>query len=332
MEDFEKEVRMIAEKAASREEIITFLKVCAENISLPLQNLLLVYEQKPTAKTVCGKTAWKQLGREVKADAVPIRIRYPIIEPKKDVIYRFVNVYDYDSTEGSDLKLVSDEIVWADRITQLTGATWEMVPEEALKGGLGRGFYDRDKNVFYLSKLCAGEQQEQTILGLYVDYVLLALDVQDKLVRLAVTFVISERLGFRSAIVRILFGKLEKMLVDEKWEFLKRVCYVSKKVLDDLTGYRLSFHEVAFVNSLMVSEDLEEMRRIFEQAAEGVSNEELRRELLVLENKLLKMKHVCRAELYRKRCRMQLFTYPPEVLEFEEEDFLQEERGNYNAK
>ena len=36
----------------------------------------------------------------------------------------------------------------------------ELVPEEALKDSFDKGFYDEEKNVFYLSEMCFGTQQE----------------------------------------------------------------------------------------------------------------------------------------------------------------------------
>lgn len=331
MEDFQKEVKMIAQKAASREGIIAFLKICSENPTLSLPNLLLVYEQCPSAGIVCGKAAWEQMGRKIKPEAVPVKILYPVLAPGQAIRYCTVNVYDYASTAGEEQQREPGEIAWADRIALITGATWELVSEETLQGGTERGCYDREKNVFYLSRSCVGKQQNQTMIGLYIEYVLWELGIQDRLVKLAVTFVVDEQMGFRAAIARTLFGKLEKLSADEKWEFLQRVCCVSKRVMDDLTGCKLSFDEVAYINSLLVSEETEEIRQIFEQTAGQMDNEEVREDLLLLGEKLLKAKPECRAEIYRKRCRKQLFTYPPMVLEFEEDDFLSRERGSYHA-
>ncbi len=331
MEDFQKEAKIIAQKAASKDGIIAFLKICSENPTLSLPNLLLVYEQCPSAGTVCGKAAWEQLGRKIKTEAVPIKILYPVITPEQAIRYCTVNVYDYASTTGEELQRETGEIAWADRIALITGATWELVSEEALQGGTERGCYDREKNVFYLSRSCAGKQQNQTMIGLYIEYVLCELGIQDRLAKLAVTFVVYEQLGFRAAIARTLFGKLEKLSADEKWEFLQRVWCVSKRVRDDLTGCKLSFEEVAYINSLLVSEEPEEIQQIFEQAARQTDSEEAREDLLLLLEKLMKVKPECRAEIYRKRCQKQLFTYPPMVLEFAEDDFLSRERGNYHA-
>lgn len=330
MEDLEKRAREIAEKAVSREGILSFLRVSAENKQLSLVNQLLVYEQNPVSKTVCGKAAWGQLGRSIKEEADPIRILLPEIMSGLDVRYRTVNVYDYESTDGQELKMKQRKIAFADRITLLTGVAWEMVPEEALKDSLDRGYYDSERNIFCLAETCSEEQQEQTILGLYIDYVLGSIGIQDRLVRLAVSFVVYERFGLKNTIVGALFGKAGKLAGDDKWDFLKRIWYITKRVLDDLEGCTLSFNEIAFINGLLTTDEPEEMERIFEKAADPINNEELKEELLLLKRKLAKARNL--SELYRKRCVMQLFTYPPVLLELGNEDYLREERRSYDAK
>ena len=332
MEDLGKRAREVAEKAASKEGLLPFLRVCAENRQLSLVNQLLVYSQNPDAKMVCGKAAWGQVGRSVKAEAVPIRIIFPEISLAQDVKYRAVNVYDYDSTDGKEQTEKKRKIAYADRITQLTGATWEIVPEAAMKDSLDRGHYDSERNIFYLSEMCSGEQQEQTILGLYIDYVLGSVGIQDRLVKLAVSFVVYERFGIKHTIVGVLFGKVGKLTADEKWEFLKRICCVSKKVLDDMEGCTLSFNEIAFVNSLLTTDEPEEIEMIFLQATNLISVEGLREELLLLKEKLLKTSEGYLTKLYKKRCDKQLFTYPPVTLELEEEDYLREERRFFDGE
>ena len=323
--------KAMAERAASREEILPFLRVCAANSNLSLLNQLLVYEQCPGAKTVCGKFAWKQLGRTVKEDAVSVQILLPDLSPEKVVGYRVVNVYDYDSTEGASMSEQSRKPGFADRITQITGATWEIVPEAAMKGGLDRGYYDGEKHIFYLAEQGAG-QQEQTILGLYVDYVMDSRKHKDMLVKLAVSFLLYERYGLKHTIVSALFGKLGKMAAEEKWAFLEYVWCTYKKILDDLEGHTLDFNETAFVNSLLVSSEPNVVNRAFEQAAEKASSEDLREELLVLKEKLLQTREGYLEELYRKRCQRQLFSFPPVALAMEAVDIFKEERMRYGAE
>ena len=62
MADLESKVMSVVETAASKEGILNFLNVLVNNPHLSFLNLLLVYEQKPTAKMVCGRKAWEQMG------------------------------------------------------------------------------------------------------------------------------------------------------------------------------------------------------------------------------------------------------------------------------
>lgn len=331
MEDFVSRAKKIAGTVASREELLPFLRVCVENMHLSLTNLLLVYEQNPEAKAVCGRAAWEQLGREVKENAVPIRILFPKLNSGHDVEYHAVTVFDYDSTEGKALKKRNGKISFADRITQLTKTTWELVPEAALKDHLDKGFYDKERNTFCMSEVCTGEPQEITVLGLYIDYVFANTGIQERLVKMAVSFVVYERFGLKHTIVGALFGKVGKFTSDEKWDFLKSVWQFSKTIIDDLEGHSLTFNEIAIINSLLTTDAPEDVQRIMEQATEVVRDEELSKELELLKDKLVSTSKDCLTELYRKRCQRQLFTYPPMHLEVDKMAYLRVERRCFNG-
>lgn len=332
MDDLIRRVKSVAEKAASREEILPFLSVCVMNTHLSLLNLLLVYEQNPDAKMVCGKVAWERLGRTIKSDAIPIEIMFPEIVPGQKEKYIQVKVYDYGCTEGADREKNHKKIVFADKITQLTGATWELVPEEALKDSFDKGFYDEKKNVFYLSQICFGTQQEQIILGLYIDYLMQKSMNKDKLVKMAVSYVVYERFGLKHTIVKALFGKLGKLSADEKWEFLKEVKSISKTVIDDLDGYTLDFNETAILNNLMNTDEPKVIRELLVHAAECVCNDDLREELLLLTEKIVRIKADCVTEIWQKKSQMQLYSFPPFSLEMDDMDYLLEERRLYYAE
>lgn len=292
MEEMVNRAKAMAERVASREAILPFLRVCGRNSHLSLLNQLLVYEQCSEAKTVCGKNAWKHLGRTVRANAAAIQILLPDVSMEKPAGYRVVEVYDYGDTEGDGIEENHKKSAFADRITQITGATWEMVPEVAVADKLERGFYDGEKHIFYLAEQGTG-QQEQTILRLYVDYVLDSREHKNMLVKMAVSFLLYERYGLKHTIVSALFGKLGKILV---------------------------------------SGDAGVVNRVFEQAEEKAGNEDLREELLALKEKLLQTREGYLEELYRKRCQRQLFSFPPVALEMEAVDIFKEERMRYGAE
>lgn len=332
MDDWENKAREIAEGVAEKAHLLPFLRVLVRNRTFSLENLLFIYEQNPGSKAVCGKRAWEQLGRSVKADAVPIRLVYPDVSAGQGEGFCIVNGYDYDSTEGKEYKERRAPVVFADRITQLTGVTWELVPENVMGEHLGRGFYKKESQVFYMVDTCTESQREQTILELYVDYVIADTGCGDRLVRLAVCFVIYEYFGVKHMIVDVLFARLGKMSQKEKWDFLKAVYFFSQRILDDLEGYKLSFDETAFINQVLVTDNPAEIVIAFEETAAYVSRKYWKATLLFLKEKLLKTREGFLTELCRRKYAKQLFSYPPVALEFRKTEDWMMERRDYGAE
>lgn len=172
----------VVDIAASKDGILTFLNVLVNNQQLSFLNLLLVYDQKPTAKMVCGRKAWEHMGHMVCKDAEPVKLLFPNIlktvsadRAIYNVEYQPVNCFDLDSTQGNWSIDKKKTVSFADRITQLTEATWEVIPEDGLRETLAQGFYEQKENIFYLSRNCAKEQREQVVLELYIDYILIGL-------------------------------------------------------------------------------------------------------------------------------------------------------------
>ena len=336
MEDMENKIVELAERAASKDSILTCLKILSSNPHLSFQNLLLVFEQNPKAEGVCGRKAWEQIGRTVREDAKPIMLLFPNIQRsgEQEKVYQSeylkVSCYCYDSTEGKPYIRIK-QLAFADRVTLLTGATWEIVPEEALKSSLDHGFYDRDRNTFCLSQNCSKEQQEPTIMELYIDYVLQEKGITDKLLKMAIVYVMNEHFGLKNTIISALFGKLGKYTIEEKLIFLKKTGQISKQILDDLEGYTLNFNETAFLNDLLASSDAEKIGSLLDGVAESLMDEELKEEIFVLREKLKKTKQSCLDELYRRKKERSLFTIPPFRLEMDIEDFIKVERSNYHG-
>lgn len=320
MEDLENRMKEVIRSAVSRNQLLPLLRVLSCNINLSLQNILLVYEQKQDAKVVCGKKAWEQLGRSIIDSAVPMQILFPEIEFGKDVVMRPVKVYDIASTRGKEID-TGMAISFADRITQMTGMTWEIVPAKAMGESLSQGRFDTDHRVFYLSEACPKDQQDQVIIDLYLEYVMHENGIADKLVRMAVLYVLYERWNMKNTIVSALFGKLGKMTEGEKRDFIRTVLFLSKRIVDDMEGSTLSFHETAFINDLLVSSNIDEMRQTFELASQSISNEEMRLEILLLMEKLSKAGEGCLEKLLKKKTERTLFTYPAMRIEFDSSDY-----------
>ena len=138
---------------------------------------------------------------------------------------------------------------------------------------------------------------------------------ENPLVRIAVRFIVFENFGIKHTIVKALFGKLQRMSRDEKYAFIQEVIEKSRKILDDLEGWRLSFNETAFLNSLLVSSDRTENACILDMAARSTENEEWKEELILLREKLMRTKMECLAELFQRKCQKRLFSFPPVKLE-----------------
>ena len=258
-------------KEASPNEILPFLRLYVENRHLSLTNLLLVYQQDPDIRLVCGEKAWNRMGRNIKENAVSVQLILPEVRPGERENYRMVQGYGIDSTEGKEYRGNLKLPISSDQITEAAGKDYELVSE-------------------------------------------------DPFVRIAVRFVVFEYFGMKHTIVKALFGRLNRMSMDEKYAFIKEMIEKSRNLLDKLDGCTLSFNETAFLNDLLVSANKSENVQILELAAQSTDNQEWREELANLREKLAKIKAGCLAELYQRKCQRRLFSFPPVRLEMETPD------------
>lgn len=258
-------------KVASPNEILPFLRLYVENRHLSLTNLLLVYQQDPDIRLVCGEKAWNRMGRNIKENAVSVQLILPEVRPGERENYRMVQGYGIDSTEGKEYRGNLKLPISSDQITEAAGKDYELVSE-------------------------------------------------DPFLRIAVRFVVFEYFGMKHTIVKALFGRLNRMSMEEKYAFLKETIEKSRKLLDKLEGCTLSFNETAFLNDLLVSANKSENVQILELAAQSTENQEWREELVNLREKMAKIKAGCLAELYQRKCQRRLFSFPPVRLEMETPD------------
>lgn len=312
--DWEEKIREIAERAVSREEILSLLKVLVGNPGLSSRNLFMVYSQNPSARYVCGRNAWEAAGRYVKEDAEGITLLFPQFCLEDGVVkvsFQAVRGYGLESTEGRELWMPSGEVPFADRITEKTGAAWELVDDDKLQEGSRRGYYDAERNVFCLARDCGAGQVPQAALGMYMDYCLLHEGESDPLLRFAVSYVLSEHYHFRHTVVGALFGKLAGYSLEEKLGFLCRVRRIAVKIMGDLEGEVLGFHEVAFLNAFLAAPYRDRICGVLERADVGNCGEELFGELLGLKEKLSHAGEGCIRGLYERRRTKKLFSCPP---------------------
>lgn len=171
--EWEKQISEIAQGAVCRSSILSLLRVAALNPGLDYRNVLLVFNRNPQASCVCGRMAWEGMGRVVKEGAEGVMLALPKIQyvDGKYILKIFsVKGYGVEDTAGRDIFVETQIHNFADKITQRTGAVWEMVGSDAMGDRAGRGYYDAGQHVFYLVKGSAGEQLARDCLDLYVDY------------------------------------------------------------------------------------------------------------------------------------------------------------------
>lgn len=117
-------------KVASPNEILPFLRLYVENRHLSLTNLLLVYQQDPDIRLVCGEKAWNRMGRNIKENAVSVQLILPEVRPGERENYRMVQGYGIDSTEGKEYRGNLKLPISSDQITEAAGKDYELVSED----------------------------------------------------------------------------------------------------------------------------------------------------------------------------------------------------------
>ena len=88
-------LEIVAKEAVQMEGIRSYLGVVARNPLLSPLNQALLYFQNPKSGLVCGRTAWEAMGREVRADAVPVTLYVPEIVILEDGVradYKVISV------------------------------------------------------------------------------------------------------------------------------------------------------------------------------------------------------------------------------------------------
>lgn len=117
-------------KVASPNVILPFLRLYVENRHLSLTNLLLVYQQDPDIRLVCGEKAWNRMGRNIKENAVSVQLILPEVRPGERENYRMVQGYGIDSTEGKEYRGNLKLPISSDQITEAAGKDYELVSED----------------------------------------------------------------------------------------------------------------------------------------------------------------------------------------------------------
>ena len=131
-------------KVASPNEILPFLRLYVENRHLSLTNLLLVYQQDPDIRLVCGEKAWNRMGRNIKENAVSVQLILPEVRPGERENYRMVQGYGIDSTEGKEYRGNLKLPISSEQIMEAAGKDFELVSED-----------EQDPDLVRMTEICS---------------------------------------------------------------------------------------------------------------------------------------------------------------------------------
>lgn len=140
-----------------------FLDAIARLHSYSLNNVALIYSQKPDASLVMGygnkegTSGWKALGRHVKKGEKAIKIIAPLgkkernedtgEEKTKVYAWRAVNVFDLSQTEGEDLPEINAPVLEDDAGGELYDRLATVAQEDGLTVQLGHPDLERSKGL-----------------------------------------------------------------------------------------------------------------------------------------------------------------------------------------
>ena len=345
-------IRQVADTALDQSHIMQYLRVVANNIHMSVLNQAMIFLQKPDAKMVCGREAWKKMHRQVKPNAVPIVLFFPCIKMKRNndpdeeavspVIYREdvtyvnnylpVNAFDVENTSGEELSdhRFNYETV-TDNIMQITGATIEYA---ALPPGI-KSKYDKTGHVLYLSDTLSDRNSDEkkletklALVSAYLDYIYETYHVTDKLLKQAILQVIYNYYGNTAyTIPEQTFKKLGQRQTADKLKFLASLQFFTSNIVQDFDGYYLDFDETALLNSLLYTGNTQDIFILLDKVMCDVEDELLKNKILGLRIKLMHTDSEHLMELYRHRKSQDIYTYPPYQIHVDITDYLQEDRA-----
>lgn len=318
--DWEKTISEIVQVAVCRGSILSLLRVAALNPGLDYRNVLLVFNRNPQASCVCGRMAWEGMGRVVKEGAEGVVLALPkiqYVDGKYILKIYSVKGYGVEDTYGRDISVEPQIHNLADRITQKTGAVWELVGSDAIGDRAGRGYYDAGQHVFYLVKGSAGEQLARDCLGLYVDYCMMQEGETDSLIKYAVFYLLFEHFRLKHTVIGALFKKLGEGSLEERMVFFQRVCSMRDNILSDLEGDILNFNETAILNDIMVTDRKEELLILLGRAGNDLAGTVVEKDISGLREKISCARPGGIERVYRLRTEKKLYSYPSVILETE---------------
>lgn len=352
-----KELKSNVHTIIQKENILTYLDIVTANPSLSYLNHLLLFAQGKRAEVVCGRGAWETMGRTIKADATMLHIIYPAIviteegvpykennqfvrdeetdipfmikQSKFDIRYLIMGAYAYSDTEGKEIegRPMLEHIL--DRIATITELTPEIVDKPFPL--FEQGEYDAETKRFFLYKRCPSEKENETLLSIFIDYMMDEHKNTDKELKLGIKYVVLKYFGCEiKKINGALFGLLRKRTEEELVLFFRELQYFSWKAIIELQEIpTLNFDETAFVNELMCSDRKDDLYCLFDNVIASIDyadpeglNDDIKEELANLRHKISLLDADNIQEMYIKKQRNKIFTYPATQVRYDLNTYL----------
>lgn len=341
-------VRTIIEK----ENILTYLDIVASNPSLSYLNHMLLFAQGKRAEVVCGRGAWEAMGRSIKEDATMLHIIYPAIvvteegipykeedkdifdeetgiqfmirQTKFDIRYLIMGAYAFSDTEGKEVTETPCTINFLDRIATITELTPEIVDKNFPFSIYGE--YNAETKTFFLSKNCPDQKEKETLLFIYIDYLMDEEKNTDKELKMCTKYVVLKYFGCDiTKINSALFGFLKKRTSEELVLFLRELQFFAWKVINELQEIpTLNFDETAFINELLYLDRKDDLYCLFDHVIASIDyadpnglNDDMKEELACLRQKISLLDEDNIQEMYIQKQRNQIFTYPATPIRYD---------------
>ena len=324
-------LKKAAEQAITKENILIFLKTVKNNVSLSVLNQLLIYIQNPDAVNVCGINALKEINRTVNEGAKAISMLFPQIDKNLHCEYSEISAYDFNDTTGEEQEFINLNSSIVDEIYEISGIAPDFVSPELLNGK--KGIYDKENKTFLFSRdlnLSSSDKDvieyNKLLIELYIEYIFDNYNIDNKMLLLAIKYVLFERYNLTHDIKEALFFKLNKYSTEEKINFAVGINFFVNGIVQDFEQYYLDFNETALINDLLSVADKADIVITLDNVAAHVDEEILRDDLIRLKSKILRLDDVHLNLLINATNEQRLFTFPFRQLPIRKTDYLQEER------
>ena len=185
-----------AEQVFKKDNLISFLRVAAANYLQDYRNQLLIWRQKRTASVVAGKRAFEEAGLQMREDAKPVVVLYPVISckyagrlktdaggrpvyrdnwfayespPVFELKYPMVSAFDLQDTlsvDGSYRDRIEDidifSAVRGNAAFTVEGVSKDVISEKGVTDYVNERFLIRDG--------CSEKERDEVLLQLFSEY------------------------------------------------------------------------------------------------------------------------------------------------------------------